>query len=68
MDLLSEDTYNLLRDSLMDRINDKESLIRTYAAVALSKLVGTEDPNEIQEGQRTTLETLLETMSLDDAA
>lgn len=66
--LPSEDTYNLLRDSLMDRINDKESLIRTYAAVALSKLVGTEDPNEIQEGQRTTLETLLEAMSLDDAA
>lgn len=52
----------------MDRINDKEPLIRTYVAVALSKLVGTEDPNEIQEGQRTTLETLLETMSLDDAA
>ena len=66
--LPSEDTYNLLRESLMDRIKDKESLIRTYAVVALSKLIGTEDPSEIVDGQLTTLETLLETMSLDDAA
>ncbi len=66
--LTSEDTYNLLRESLMDRINDKESLIRTYAVIALSKLIGTEDPSEIVDGQLTTLETLLEIMSLDDAA
>ena len=52
----------------MDRINDKESLTRTYAVIALSKLIGTEDPSEIVDGQLTTLETLLEIMSLDDAA
>ena len=66
--LSSEETYNLLRDGLMERVNDKESLIRAYAVVALSKLVGSEDPNEVQEGERTMLDILLEITRFDDAA
>ena len=64
----SEETYNLLRDGLMERVSDKESLIRAYVAVALSKLVGSEDPNEAQEGEKTILEILLEITRFDNAA
>ncbi|KAK2461192.1 hypothetical protein APHAL10511_006719 [Amanita phalloides] len=65
---IDEDTYSSLRTSLVDRVNDKEPVIREYAVVALSKLAGTEDPHEIQEGEKTILEMLLEIMSFDDAA
>ncbi|KAM6503310.1 Nuclear condensing complex subunit [Amanita muscaria] len=65
---IDEEMYSLLRGSLVERVSDKESLIRAYVAVALSKLVGTEDPNEVQDGGKTILETLLEITCLDDAA
>ncbi|PFH49330.1 hypothetical protein AMATHDRAFT_76233 [Amanita thiersii Skay4041] len=64
---IDEDTYNSLRDNLMDRISDKESLIRVYAVIALSKLVGTEDPSELEEGQPTILGVLLDLTCFDDA-
>ncbi|KAF8635423.1 hypothetical protein AX15_000413 [Amanita polypyramis BW_CC] len=65
---IDEDTYNLLRENLMDRVRDKEPLIRVYAVVALSKLVGTEDPSEVQEDEKTILDVLLEITCFDDAA
>ena len=57
--------YNLLREGLVDRICDKESLIRAHAAIALSKLVGSEDPDEVEPGERTILEVLLDVVSYD---
>ncbi|KAF8656476.1 hypothetical protein AX16_002527 [Volvariella volvacea WC 439] len=62
---IDEDLYELLRASILDRINDKESLIRTHATIALSKLVGSEDPDEVQEGEMTILEILLHLMQYD---
>ena len=43
----SEDIYNLLRESLLERVRDKETPVRVQAAIALSKLCGSEeDPDE----------------------
>lgn len=64
----SEDTYNVLRDSLVERLCDKEPLIRSHAVMALSKLVGSEDPSEIQPGEQTILEVLLDVLCHDPAA
>ena len=37
----------MLRDNLLERVRDKESPVRVQAAIALSKLCGSEDdPNE----------------------
>jgi len=63
----SEDTYNILRDGLIERICDKESFIRAHAVVALSALVGSEDPSELQEGEKTILEVLLDVLCFDPA-
>ncbi|GLB42179.1 putative nuclear condensing complex subunits, C-term domain [Lyophyllum shimeji] len=64
---IDEETYNILRDCLMERICDKESLIRTHAVTALSKLIGSEDPNEVDSGEKTILEVLLDVISYDPA-
>ena len=43
----SDDVYSLLRDNLLERVRDKESPVRVQAAIALSKLCGSEDdPDE----------------------
>ncbi|CAA7257465.1 unnamed protein product [Cyclocybe aegerita] len=64
---IDEDTYTELRDALTDRMNDKESLIRAQSVMALSKLVGSEEPDEIEQGEQTILQTLLEAVSADPA-
>ncbi|KAF6764231.1 nuclear condensing complex subunit [Ephemerocybe angulata] len=65
---LEDDTYGLLREGLIERLNDKETLIRAHAAAALSKLVGSEDPDELEEGEQSVLDILLEVLASDPAA
>lgn len=65
--LSSEDMYTHLRTNVLERINDKESVIRIYAVIALSKLVGSEDPDEEQEEEPTILEVLLDIVEYDPA-
>ncbi|KDR80169.1 hypothetical protein GALMADRAFT_62541 [Galerina marginata CBS 339.88] len=64
---IERDAYNELRDALIERLNDKETLIRTHAVVALSKLLGSEDPDEVGQGEQTILQTLLDIVSTDPA-
>jgi condensin complex subunit 3 len=52
----------------MQRVYDKETIIRVHVVIALSRLVGTESPDEIEQGGRTILQTLLDTISTDPAA
>jgi len=66
--LYSEDVYNELKDALLERLNDKEPFIRAHSIIALSKLVGTEETDELGDGEQTVLDTLLETVSTDPAA
>ncbi|KAJ4489926.1 nuclear condensing complex subunit [Lentinula aciculospora] len=65
---IDESTYNQLRNNLIERLCDKEPLIRAHAAVALSKLVGTEDLEELRQGEKTCLDLLLECVQYDTAA
>ncbi|KAJ7598768.1 nuclear condensing complex subunit [Mycena floridula] len=62
------DTYDALRRSLIKRIYDKESTVRSQAVIALSKLVGTEEVDELEPGEKTILELMLEIMSFDPSA
>ncbi|KAF9525087.1 nuclear condensing complex subunit [Crepidotus variabilis] len=64
---IDEDTYGELRQSLIQRLNDKESLIRAHAVIAISKLVGSEDEDELADGEQSILQTLLDTLETDPA-
>ena len=66
--LYSEDVYHILRAALIERIHDKETPIRVQAAVALSKLSGSEDPADAEEDEHTAIDVLLDTLSCDPAA
>jgi len=63
----SEETYNLLREHVVERTFDKEPVIRAHAIIALSKLAGTEDPDELGSGESTAVELVLEAMCYDSA-
>lgn len=49
-------------------MRDKEPPIRVQAVVALSKLSGSEDPSELDEGEPTIIEVLLDTLAYDTVA
>ncbi|KAF5389537.1 hypothetical protein D9757_004209 [Collybiopsis confluens] len=65
---IDESTYNKLREKLIERLCDKEPPTRAQAAVALSKLIGTENPEDIGAGEQTCLDLLLECAQYDVAA
>ncbi|CAL1698800.1 unnamed protein product [Somion occarium] len=62
---LDEDVYEMLRSSLMARARDKESLVRAHAVTALSKLLSGEDPDDLEEGEPSILDTMLDSMCYD---
>ena len=64
----SEDVYHILRAALIERIHDKETPIRVQAAVALSKLCGSEDPSDVEDDELTAIDVLFDTLSCDPAA
>ncbi|KAL0578384.1 chromosome condensation complex Condensin, subunit G [Marasmius crinis-equi] len=65
---IDEETYGLIRKNLIERIHDKEPIIRAHSVVALSKLVGTEDPDELEVGESTAEELILDALCFDTAA
>lgn len=60
----SEDLYTNLRSALLERICDKEAPIRVQSVIAISKLCGSEDPTEIEEGP-SAIDILGEVLSTD---
>ena len=60
----SEDLYKNLRSALLERICDKEASIRVQSVIALSKLCGSEDPTEIEEGP-SAIDVVGEVLSTD---
>ncbi|KAH9922432.1 nuclear condensing complex subunit [Fomitopsis serialis] len=64
---IDEDLYSSLRSSLMERARDKESTIRFQAVVALSKLAGSEDVSELEEGEQTIMDMLIDCLTYDAA-
>jgi condensin complex subunit 3 len=64
----SEDDYKNLRTALINRLNDKESVVRYQAVISLAKLCGTEDASELADGEPPILDILLRTMAQDESA
>ncbi|KAJ6624265.1 nuclear condensing complex subunit [Mycena sp. CBHHK59/15] len=66
---IDEDSYLGLREGLIERSTcDKESSVRAQGVAALARLIGSDDPSELQQGERSILEVLLDVMCLDPAA
>jgi len=65
--LFSEDVYHELRSSIMDRVNDKEPPVRAQAVIALSKLCGTEDQADIEDGEPTAIDVLIDALTHDSS-
>ena len=64
----SQDLYKDLRISLIDRLTDKEPLVRAHSVAALSKLALSEDPDDLDEDGEPTLHHLLNNLLKDPAA
>jgi condensin complex subunit 3 len=64
----SDVIYTDLRIALLDRVQDKEAIVRLQAVKALSKLSSTEDPSELGEGERAVVQVLIDTLSADPSA
>ncbi|KAJ7193520.1 nuclear condensing complex subunit [Mycena pura] len=66
---IDEDSYLTLRENLIERSTcDKESVIRAQAVSSLARLIGSEDPSELQDGEKSILEVILDVLSFDPAA
>ena len=55
----------LLLQPLIDRVHDKESVVRTQAVIALSELLRTEEEDSVED---EVMPVLLDAMEHDDAA
>lgn len=64
----SEETYGKLRDHLIDRTCDRESVIRCCAVVALSRLVDSEDISEFFNDRSSIIHVLLDSLCSDPSA
>ncbi|KII87700.1 hypothetical protein PLICRDRAFT_30295 [Plicaturopsis crispa FD-325 SS-3] len=64
---IDEEVYSLLRASLLERVHDKESPIRVQAVIGLSKLSGSEDPADLEDGEPTVTDVLQDTLASDPA-
>ena len=61
----SGDLYAKLRATLLHRLHDKGPTVRTQAVIALSKLAFSEVPSELEEGEPSILDSILDTMAYD---
>jgi condensin complex subunit 3 len=64
----SEEIYTDLRAALLDRINDKEAPVRVQAVIALSKLSGSEEPTEVEDGEQSVADVLVDILAHDQSA
>lgn len=60
----SEDLYKLLRETLIDRVKDKEVPIRVQTTIALSRICGADEEDE----KPTIIDILEETIQYDPSA
>lgn len=60
--------YVVLRKSLLERSKDKETAVRVQAALGLAKLQSGEDEDELEDGQESLSEVLLDMLRYDPAA
>lgn len=65
---VSDDIYVKLRKGLLDRARDKEAAVRVQAALGLSKLRDGEEEDDLQEGEESISEVILDLLRYDPAA
>ncbi|EIN08176.1 hypothetical protein PUNSTDRAFT_143847 [Punctularia strigosozonata HHB-11173 SS5] len=66
---IDEDSYISLRSALFQRIQDKEAPVRVQAVIALSKLCGSETPDDLDDSEElTATDLLVEVLAHDPAA
>jgi condensin complex subunit 3 len=64
---ISDDLYVLLRQSLLERSKDKESVVRVQAALGLAKLQSGEDEADLEDGEESLGDVLLDLLRYDPA-
>jgi condensin complex subunit 3 len=64
----SDDLYVNLRRCLLDRSRDKDTAVRVQAALGLAKLQDGEDEEDLQEGDESLAQVLLDLLIYDPAA
>ena len=61
----SEGLYQEMRGALLGRLHDKEPQIRAISATSLAKLLFTEEPDDVTEGETSILEALVDVLKYD---
>ena len=64
----SEQLYQEMRGALLGRLHDKEPQIRAISAASLAKLLPTEEPDDITDGETSILEALLDVLEYDTSS
>lgn len=66
--LTSQDLYAELKAALMERLADKEPLVRAHSVTALSVLAASEDPYDLEDDEPPIITSLLSSLYHDPAA
>ncbi|KAF9461702.1 chromosome condensation complex protein [Collybia nuda] len=65
---IDEEIYTDLRSTLLERVNDKETPVRVQAVIALSKLAGSEEATEVEDGEQSVSDVLMDILAHDSTA
>lgn len=65
--LCSEELYVNLEAALLERVRDKEVAVRVQAVVSLGKLQDGEDPDDLDDGEQSLTELLVDVLQYDPA-
>lgn len=60
--------YAELRTNLLDRLLDKEPLVRAHCVTVLSKLAASEEPDDLEDDQQPIVTSLLNSLFYDPAS
>ncbi|KAF9648455.1 ARM repeat-containing protein [Thelephora ganbajun] len=63
--LMDEGLYQEMRGALLGRLHDKEPQIRAISAASLAKLLPTEEPDDVTEGETSILGALVDVLEYD---
>lgn len=64
----SDDSFQHLKNALLERVKDKESSVRLQAVVALSKLQEADEDEEDEDDEKSVSEVLIDILNHDSAA
>lgn len=68
LDSIDDELYRLIRQGLLKRIRDKETTVRVQAVMGLSRLVGNEGEDDLENSSAALLEKLIDILQNDATA